>query len=64
MKIAMYSNLVKTMIADDMETEHEIPLPNVKSSVLSKVLEYLKYHDNEPMYEIEKVSSSSSEVIH
>ena len=39
----------------EMETQHEIPLPNVKNAVLIKVIEFLRYHDDEPMYEIEKV---------
>lgn len=33
----------------------EIPLPNVKSPVLSKVIEFCSHHHNNPMREIEKV---------
>ena len=33
----------------------EIPLPNVKSPVLSKVIEFCNHHQNNPMREIEKV---------
>lgn len=45
------------MTSVDLEADHEIPLPNVKSSVLVKVIEFLKHHgDVEPMFEIEKVS--------
>jgi len=47
-KVAIMSELIKTMIEGDKE-EKEIPLPNVKSSVLQKVIEYMKYHcDNAP----------------
>ena len=35
----------------------EIPLPNVKSPVLSKVIEFCSHHQNNPMREIEKVRS-------
>ena len=37
-----------------------MPLPNVKSKVLAKVLEFLKYHaENGAMVEIEKPLKSS-----
>ncbi|GMF29823.1 unnamed protein product [Phytophthora lilii] len=36
-------------------SELEIPLPNVKSPVLSKVIEFCSHHHNSPMREIEKV---------
>lgn len=39
---------------DDDEVQ-EIPLPNVKSTVLSKVIEFCSHHHNNPMREIEKV---------
>jgi S-phase kinase-associated protein 1 len=41
---------------DDDEVQ-EIPLPNVKSTVLSKVIEFCSHHHNNPMREIEKVRS-------
>ncbi|KAL8008911.1 putative S-phase kinase-associated protein [Plasmopara halstedii] len=37
----------------------EIPLPNVKSPVLSKVIEFCSHHNNNPMREIEKPLKSA-----
>ncbi len=34
--------------------ENEIPLPNVKSVVLKKVVDFMQYHVNQPPKEIEK----------
>jgi len=67
-KVATMSELVKTMIEDeddddddDNEDEQEIPLPNVKSNVLSKVIEFCNYHtENDPMQEIEKPLKSAN----
>ena len=61
-KIAVMSELVKTMINndddeedEDEEQEQEIPLVNVKSKVLGKVIEFCRYHtEHGPMKEIEK----------
>ena len=39
----------------DDDDNQEIPLPNVKSTVLSKVIEFCGHHYNNPMQEIEKV---------
>eukprot|EP00956_Cyclotella_meneghiniana_P002964 scaffold3602_cov66-Cyclotella_meneghiniana.AAC.1 len=55
-EIAKLSNLVVTTLGEE-EQEHadddndtvEIPLSNVKSSVLSKVVEYCKHYNVEPM---------------
>jgi len=58
-KVAMMSELVKTMIENDKE-ERELPLPNVKGSTLAKVVEYLKYHAETPAKEIEKPLKSSN----
>lgn len=70
-KVAIMSELVKTMIVtDDGDDEdgsegsseaedHEIPLPNVKSEVLGKVIEFCKYHVDRPMREIEKPLKSA-----
>lgn len=55
--VAKMSELVKTMIDEDQDEDEaqEIPLPNVKSAILAKVIEFAQHHKTEPMYEIEKV---------
>ncbi|RYH24231.1 hypothetical protein EON65_16950 [archaeon] len=55
--VAKMSELVKTMIDEDQDDEEaqEIPLPNVKSPILSKVIEFAQHYKMEPMHEIEKV---------
>jgi S-phase kinase-associated protein 1 len=44
---------------DDSE-QQEIPLPNVKSQILAKVLEFCKHYNEEPMNEIEKPLKSAN----
>lgn len=65
--IAVLSELVKTMIDEDQDDEdpQEIPLPNVKSAILAKVIEFLQHYKVEAMTEIEKPlkSSNMAEVI-
>jgi len=58
-KIAKMSELVKTMAEGD-STETNIPLPNVKGSVLGKVVQYMKYHADNPGKEIEKPLKSQN----
>jgi hypothetical protein len=55
------SEVVKTMITDDDDSDEtqEIPLPNVKSSILAKVIEFAKHYKEEAMTEIEKVKMLS-----
>jgi S-phase kinase-associated protein 1 len=55
--VGRMSELVKMMIDDDQDDEEsqEIPLPNVKSVILAKVIEYCQHYKTEPMTEIEKV---------
>ena len=55
--VGRMSELVKMMIDDDQDDEEsqEIPLPNVKSAILAKVIEYCQHYKTEPMTEIEKV---------
>lgn len=57
--VAIKSELVRTMIDEDQDDEEaqEIPLPNVKSSILAKVIEFTQHHKTEPMNEIEKVKN-------
>jgi len=58
--VGRMSELVKMMIDDDQDDEEsqEIPLPNVKSAILAKVIEYCQHYKTEPMTEIEKVHIS------
>ena len=60
--IAKMSELVKTMFDTDQPEDEvqEIPLPNVKTSILSKVIEFLSHYKGEPMTEIEKPLKSSN----
>jgi len=58
-KVALMSELVKTMAEGDKD-EREIPLPNVKSTVLEKVTQYMKYHVDNPAKEIEKPLKSAN----
>jgi S-phase kinase-associated protein 1 len=55
---AKMSELVKQMIDDDADADEaqEIPLPNVKSTILALVIEFLRHQSTEPMTDIEKVS--------
>jgi hypothetical protein len=43
-KIALQSILIQTMVKSDPQ-ETRIVLPNIKSSLLRKVIEYITYHD-------------------
>lgn len=63
-KVAMQSELVKTMAEGD-EDAQDIPLPNVKATVLAKVINYMTYHAENPPKEIEKPlkSATMSEVV-
>ena len=47
-------------IEDDDAEQQEIPLPNVKSQILGKVLEFCKHYTEEPMNEIEKPLKSAN----
>ena len=60
--VATMSELVKTMFDSDQPEDEvqEMPLPNVKTSILSKVIEFLTHYKGEPMTEIEKPLKSSN----
>jgi len=60
--VATMSELVKTMYDTEQPEDEvqEMPLPNVKSSILSKVIEFLTHYKGEPMTEIEKPLKSSN----
>ncbi|KAF8478717.1 S-phase kinase-associated protein 1A-like protein [Russula ochroleuca] len=45
--VAERSVLIKNMLEDVGESDQPIPLPNVSSSVLKKVLEYCEHHRGE-----------------
>lgn len=45
-EVALQSETVRNMIEDVAPSEKGIPLPNVQSKILSKVIEYCKYHVN------------------
>ncbi len=57
LKVAKMSELVKTMMIDDdnSDEEKEIPLPNVKAATLAQVIEFCRHYIDEPMTEFEKV---------
>lgn len=59
-KVAKMSELVKTMVSDDDDEQQEIPLPNVKSEILGKVIEFCRRYMEEPMTEIEKPLKSAN----
>eukprot|EP01083_Nonionella_stella_P132819 403845_1 len=62
LKVAKMSELVKTMIPEDEDDteQQEIPLPNVKSGILAKVIEFCKHFSEEAMNEIEKPLKSAN----
>ncbi len=64
MNVAKMSELVKTMIDEEQDEEEaqEIPLPNVKSSILAKIIEFTQHYKSEPMNEIEKVRVTGIEL--
>jgi S-phase kinase-associated protein 1 len=55
--VAKMSELVKNMVDEEQDNEEaqEIPLPNVKSGILAKVIEFCQHYKVNPMEEIEKV---------
>ena len=57
LSVGKMSELVKTMIDEDQDADEaqEIPLPNVKSAILAKVIEFAQHYKIDPMNEIEKV---------
>lgn len=57
-EVAMMSNLLKNMI-DDTGCDEEIPLPNVKTAILQKVIDYCKQHKDSPAEDIQKPLKSA-----
>ncbi|EGR32480.1 hypothetical protein IMG5_081380 [Ichthyophthirius multifiliis] len=63
-EVAKKSQVIKHMI-EDTGTEEAIPIPNVKESILRKILEYCDKHRNDNPPEIEKplTTNNLSEVV-
>ena len=63
-QVACKSQLIKNMV-EDAGTNEEIPLPNVKSEILEKVIEYCRHYKDTTPQEIEKPLKSPvlSEVV-
>lgn len=55
-KAANMSELMKSMLADDEDPDEipEIPLLEVSKEILDKVVQFLNYHKDDPMREIQK----------
>lgn len=63
LEVSKMSELVKTMLPDegeDMEEVADIPLPNVRTEVLQKVIEFCTKYRDDPMDNIEKPLKSSN----
>ena len=56
------SSIISEMMKDDSDQSEvsEIPLPNVRSDILIKVIEFCTHYKVEPMSEIEKPLKSSN----
>jgi len=59
LQVATLSALVKTMYEGD-KSEKNIPLQNVKSTILRKVIEYMTFHNGNPPKDIEKPLKSAN----
>eukprot|EP01083_Nonionella_stella_P165593 551235_1 len=57
--VVMQSALIKTIWSGD-QTETEIPLPNVRGSIIKKVIKYMQYQHTNPAKEIEKPFKSAN----
>lgn len=56
-KVLEQSVLLKNMLEDIGDEITEVPIPNIQSNVLRKVLDYCEYHKNDP-----QVTSSDESV--
>eukprot|EP00916_Digyalum_oweni_P016428 GHVL01026946.1.p1 GENE.GHVL01026946.1~~GHVL01026946.1.p1 ORF type:complete len:161 (+),score=36.58 GHVL01026946.1:373-855(+) len=57
--VACMSTLISNMV-DDSGADEEIPLPNVKTHILEKVIQYCNYHKDSPPAEIPKPLKTNS----
>mmetsp|Transcript_25178 Transcript_25178/g.37099 ORF Transcript_25178/g.37099 Transcript_25178/m.37099 type:complete len:169 (+) Transcript_25178:56-562(+) len=62
LEVAKMSELVKTMFDDEQADDEvqEIPLPNVKTAILAKIIEFAEHYKTDPMTEIEKPLKSAN----
>lgn len=63
-KVAACSKTIKTMLEDlgmpEEEDNDPIPLPNVKGSILKRVLKWAEYHQNDPVVEEDDMADKKS----
>ena len=56
LEAARLSELIRSMVDDEEDSEQTVPLPNVNSQTLVKVIDFMNHYKEMPMIEIEKVS--------
>lgn len=59
-KVALLSKMIKEAVEDDDDDDQAVPCPNVKYSILSKIMDYNKYYLENKMTEIEKPLKSQN----
>ncbi|KAJ1879214.1 hypothetical protein H4R99_002445 [Coemansia sp. RSA 1722] len=52
--VAIQSVLIKNLLEDLGESDSPIPLPNVTAKVLEKIIEYCKYHMDDPPFLVDE----------
>ena len=60
LEVAKMSNLLSSMLGEDADLDEVIPLPNVKTAVLQRVMDYCRYHKENPSDEISKPLRSTN----
>lgn len=62
LKSALMSELVKTMFDPELpeDEEQEFTIPNIKTEILVKIIDFITYYQENPMTEIEKPLKSSN----
>ena len=61
-KAACQSKLMESMLLEEPENGEEIPLLEVPTNILHKVVEFLNHHMDDPMAEIKKPIPNSKEL--